>query len=107
MVLPEQPSLLESMQFQLVGFTVVMVALAGLWFCLRILGLLFPKPMKRMAVPGKVEIPGELIAVITAAIHVVEKRPYRIHVIEEADQQRIVAWSREGRRQIFSSHKVR
>jgi len=59
--------------------------------------------------PG--EIPPQLLAVIAAAIDTVIKVPHLIHSIHEIESGKLVFdahdWSVEGRRQIFSSHRIR
>lgn len=52
----------------------------------------------------KSAIPPQLVAVVAAAVHVsLGKVPHQIISIKPADP----SWSREGRRQIFDSHRVR
>ncbi|MDR2463108.1 MAG: hypothetical protein LBD30_04935 [Verrucomicrobiales bacterium] len=56
-------------------------------------------------------IPGELVAVIAAAVDAVISGPHRILSINPVDgqdsTQPTLAWSVEGRRQIFQSHALR
>ena len=57
-------------------------------------------------------IPGEIVAVIAAAVDTVMHGPHRILSITpvgggQSHAQTSMAWSAEGRRQIFQSHKVR
>jgi hypothetical protein len=51
----------------------------------------------------------EIVAVIAAAIEAVMDAPYRITSIAERGPNGAVAnpWASEGRRAIFSSHKLR
>jgi hypothetical protein len=58
-----------------------------------------PKPVTR-------GIPPETVAAISAAIHTTLRAHHRILSVGEVNPQR-QAWSAEGRRQVFSSHKVR
>lgn len=51
-------------------------------------------------------IPPETVAAISAAIHTTLRGRHRILSVGEINVQR-QAWSLEGRRQVFSSHKVR
>lgn len=57
------------------------------------------------------EITPQLLAVIAAAIDTVIKVPHLIHSIHETDSSKSPFdardWSVEGRRQIFSSHRIR
>jgi hypothetical protein len=56
-------------------------------------------------------IPGEIIAVIAAAVDAVMHGPHRILAINPVDvreaSQSVTAWAVEGRRQIFQSHTLR
>jgi hypothetical protein len=56
-------------------------------------------------------IPGEIRAVIAAAVDAVMSGPHRILAISPVGSQDAgqlsLAWSVEGRRQIFQSHRVR
>jgi Na+-transporting methylmalonyl-CoA/oxaloacetate decarboxylase gamma subunit len=119
--LPAQPSLSESIAFQLNGLIVVFIALGSIWGLLECMGWIFRRaaaakitaaastaastPVATPA-PATAEDAGRLIAIISAAIHVtLAGRSHRIvSVTHSAEHQ---DWSREGRRQIFSSHKVR
>lgn len=100
------PTLMESLQFQIVGLAVVMVALSGLWLLVRLMGLLFGTTSGPAEQPRGALSP-ELLAVIAAALHVSLRTPHRIVSITELDEMRLMTWSEEGRRQIFSSHKIR
>ena len=59
------------------------------------------------------EITPEIVAVVAAAVHALIQEPHRILSISQAGDragqltQEIQAWSMEGRRQIFQSHRVR
>lgn len=109
----------DNLRYQVVGFLIVMTVLASIWLVLRIVGFFFvrrtvedtrqvpstappPSPGIAAAAPH-----AETIVVITAAVHTVLEGPYRIVSISEHLQEHLGAWSIEGRRQIFSSHKVR
>lgn len=73
-----------------------------------------PAPVSTPA-PGAAKAPGEitpqLLAVIAAAIDTVIKVPHLIHSIHEIETGKSSFdahdWSVEGRRQIFSSHRIR
>ena len=51
-------------------------------------------------------VPPQIVAAISAAIHTTLRARYRIVSVGEICPHR-QAWSAEGRRQVFSSHKVR
>ena len=76
---------------------------------------LVTKLTQKASAPLPVKVAGEispqLLAVIAAAIDTVIKVPHLIHSIHEVNpskhQYNPLSWSVEGRRQIFSSHKVR
>jgi hypothetical protein len=57
------------------------------------------------------DIPNEIVAVIAAAVDTVMNGPHRILSITptagDGFSQSSTAWSAEGRRQIFQSHRVR
>jgi hypothetical protein len=51
--------------------------------------------------------PAEVLAVIAAAVHTALDQPARIVAVDEVKGAPNGVWSLEGRRQIFSSHRVR
>ena len=115
-VLSDRPTLSETIPYQLTGLMVVFTALGLIWVALTLSGLLFKRIAKAQAIAASAapaptptpivdELPPELVAVITAAVKVTLDGAYRIQAIVpvETDQ----GWMHEGRRQIFSSHKVR
>lgn len=117
--LPDHPSLLEKLGYQLNGVLVVFLALASIWLALEIVGKIFkregaapsavsPAPAPAAAVAPTPAIPSgiapELLAAITVAVHVTLGERVRISAIVPVGSQ---AWAREGRRQIFSSHQPR
>jgi Na+-transporting methylmalonyl-CoA/oxaloacetate decarboxylase gamma subunit len=128
--LSEFPSVPESIRYQITGLMVVFIALGLIWVLMEILGVFFRRlaatqaaakaaakaatqaaiavqpvsPSVQPAAPAPA-IPCETLAIIVAAIHCkLNNRPHRILSIEPADQH---DWAREGRRDIFSSHRVR
>ncbi len=114
--LPSQPSLGESIVFQLTGLVVVFIALGSIWAMLELTGQFFrrqaaaPKPVANAPVPatpapGAAGIPPETVAVIAAAVHAAVGAHHRIEVIVPVGPSS--DWAREGRRQIFASHQVR
>jgi hypothetical protein len=62
-------------------------------------------PVRHNAMPSGV-VPPEVVAIISAAIHTTLKGRHRIISVGQICPNR-QAWSAEGRRQVFSSHKVR
>jgi len=67
----------------------------------------FPAPAaSRISSPTNDSIAPETVAVISAAIHTTLRSRLRILSIGQICPQR-QAWSAEGRRQVFASHKVR
>jgi Na+-transporting methylmalonyl-CoA/oxaloacetate decarboxylase gamma subunit len=120
--LPDQPSLAEILQFQLTGLLVVLAALALLWIFLETTGAVFrrierAKPEaagEKAPATGKPgEIPAAHVAILAAAIHEAVGSAHTIlgirevHTSDELQNAQLLAWSAEGRRQIFSSHRVR
>jgi hypothetical protein len=62
-------------------------------------------PEKAAPIPASAVAP-ELVAAISAAVHTTLRARHRIISVGEICPNR-QAWSAEGRRQVFSSHKVR
>ncbi len=123
--LSAQPSFLEALRFQAVGFLVVMVSLGLIALMLGLMGYCFKKSgnRKRQAtvaatlpekpLPDVREDDPELVAVIAAAVGSVIKGSHRVVSIRPVDtggvsgELYLQAWSMEGRRQHFASHKIR
>ena len=121
--LPEFPSLGESLEFQLTGLAVVFIALSSIWGLLELMGWIFraiakradrrvpppaPSPLVTLS-PGFASrngaLPTEVAAAITAAVFVVcDGQHCRIASITPADAG--FDWAREGRREIFASHRM-
>jgi hypothetical protein len=110
LVLSAHPSITEVLRFQLSGLLVVFMALGSIWLLVATTGWFFQRraparPLPTAASPLAAGSDGALIAVITAAVQttlgpgtrVVLVKPIRV----DGD------WAREGRRQIFSSHRTR
>ncbi len=109
----------ELVSYQLNGLVVVFIALGAIWMVLTVTGSFFkrlsPAPVVKTALPVAVTTPiapiaeaaldPALLAVIAVAVHVSLGSKARVQKIislgAESD------WAREGRRQIFTSHKVR
>ncbi len=113
----ENPSLTELIEFQATGLVVVFSALITIWIFLELLGKVFrnrapapaaaqptaPRPAAADAATGT---PPQAIAAISAAVHVaLQGRAHRIASIKLAGGQ--PNWAAEGRREHFSSHRVR
>ncbi len=123
--LSAQPSFPETFRFQVVGFLVVMVSLGLIALMLGFMGYCFKKSgsRKRQAtvaatlpekpLPPVQEDDPELVAVIAAAVGSVINGSHRIVSIRPVDtggvsgELYLQAWSMEGRRQHFASHKIR
>jgi hypothetical protein len=123
-VLDGQPDFWDSLQKGLVGFLVVLIALASIWVFLETIGFFFKKLHKATAnVPVSSSIvtdssqedrlDKDVVMVIAAAVNSVVTEPHRIVSISLAEggksgtKSSQEAWSAEGRRAIYSSHKVR
>lgn len=106
--LPDSPTFWETIQFQLTGLSIVMTALAGLWFMSAMVGWLFKQVEQRRKPvvtpnpePAAVDAPA---AVIAAAVAAIIDEPHRIVSMAPATGNN--PWTSHGREQIFSSHKV-
>lgn len=118
--IPDRPTFLQSVSFQLNGLIVVFVALSLIWLMLEVTGFYFKRAAKKAAsaavpapvaavVPAAVaptvdELPPELVAAVAAAVHIVCGAQARIQAIVPVAAQ---DWAQEGRRQIFASHQIR
>lgn len=124
--LPDKPGVLEAISYQVVGLIVVFTALGSIWLLMEGMGMVFREverrkqlklslaiqPELRAASKAPSGIAPELIAVITAAAHAsLQAGEHIISIVPvERDSDRniqLLAWSSEGRRQHFGSHKVR
>ncbi len=123
--LPAYPSFLENLRFQTVGFIIVLVALGLLTLVLISIGGLFKKWEAQKAASAAGTTPEnslalrqeedthELLAVIAAAVYSAIGESHRIVSIRPVINGKIIgelylqAWSMEGRRQHFASHKIR
>lgn len=123
--LPAHPLFSDALNFILTGLMLVigallilsgLIAATGKVFKLREAEQLRKRHLRKVAVANPLaELPPPvaatpdtgppaLAAVIAAAVHVaLEGHPHRVIHIESAG----VGWAREGRREIFSSHRVR
>ena len=123
--LPAHPLFSDALNFILTGFVLVigallilsgLIAVIGKWFKAREAEQIRKRQSHKVAIANPLaELPAApstaseagppaLAAVIAAAVHVaLEGQPHRVIHIEPAG----VGWAREGRREIFSSHRVR
>jgi hypothetical protein len=114
----EYPSFGESVAFQLNGLVVVFLALGSIWGLLELTGLIFRRkdalavtplpaiPAKPDSIPASSEdVSPEIFAVIAVAVATVISQPHRISQVVAETPPR--DWAREGRREIFGSHKFR
>jgi Na+-transporting methylmalonyl-CoA/oxaloacetate decarboxylase gamma subunit len=115
--LPDRASLSELLQFQLTGLIVVFTALCSIWILLEIVGSFFkrqaanapaaaPVTAPTLAVPADADLPATTVAAIAAAVYItLDGKPHRITSIKPAAPSG--GWASEGRREHFSSHRVR
>jgi hypothetical protein len=107
------------MNYQAVGLLIMLGALVYLWLTVnrlsRTLRLLeqraahpvpVPPAPSALATPPADAIEEGVVAAIAAAVALVVRRPHRI-VAVHPDAEAQHAWSAEGRREIYHSHKVR
>ncbi|MBI5547683.1 MAG: OadG family protein [Deltaproteobacteria bacterium] len=115
--LPAHPTLLQNLEFQLVGLVIVMGALLLMYLLCAGIGQLFQRAegVRKVSVrasehgataqlepvPAAVdEVP---IVAITAAVAAVVEAPHRVVEVKPV----AVGWSIEGRRQLLTSHQLR
>jgi len=110
--------LLEAFSYQVAGMIIVIGSLALLAVAVVVIGRLLQlaEPKAVPVVSGERvspepsaggDIPPEIRAVIAAAVVASLDGSYRVVEIQTSTDVRLQAWSLEGRRQIFSSHRVR
>ncbi|AWI10201.1 OadG family transporter subunit [Ereboglobus luteus] len=126
-VLPEKPSLVETLVYQFNGLMIVFTVLGGLWILFEITGAIFKRhgalvekkkaearasaaaaaAIGTTSTSGQTEgIAPEVIAVISASVHTaLAGRRHRVLAINVPAHG--TEWAAEGRRDIFRSHKVR
>ncbi len=127
--LPAKPTISDAIQYQLVGLIVVFTALCSIWLILELMGVVFRflerqrKAREAAALVSAVpdlettsvddNIGPEVVAVISAAVYASLEAGAHIVSIMPIDRTapprdlQLMAWSSEGRRQIFASHKIR
>lgn len=121
--LAAKPTLMENVSFIVIGFLFVLFVLGTLAIVTSVIGALCTrlikepaaKPAAAPAAPAKPtpradgivtdgDIPEHIVALIATATHVIlQGRAQKIVSIRGAGQ----GWAQEGRREIFSSHRVR
>ena len=110
---PAHPGWMQDLQYQLTGFLVVIFALGGIAVLVWIAGKIFAafgaaKHRHASASPAASqteEIPGSVLAAISAAVSIaLEGRHFVIYDVTPTDCS---AWSAEGRRAIYRSHRLR
>jgi sodium pump decarboxylase gamma subunit len=133
LALAERPTLGENFRFQLVGLVIVLGVLGLLAVLIKLVGAFMvsmegkaQKASVRSATGGpgnagsaapaqsdsSASVPPEIFAAIAAAVDTLLDEPFGILSVREEVQPppfdyKLMAWSVEGRRQIFTSHKLR
>jgi hypothetical protein len=106
--------------YQAAGMMIVLGALGGLWLMVSALGralrltragqppvaLSAAASSRPIAAPLETGLDPRLIAAISAAIHVTLKSRFQLVSIQP-EHTHTPAWSQEGRREIYQSHRVR
>lgn len=116
--LPPNPTLLENLEFQLVGLVIVMGALTALYLLCAAVGRLFTRlearapavagaPASGAQAPAPAPLEdaptAEHAALIAAAVAATVVQPHRIVAVKPAAS----GWSLEGRRQLLTSHQLK
>ncbi len=104
-----RPPFLENLSYQFAGMAVVLLALGMICTAVALLGRMLQAAGRRPA-PAPTAAPAALdervVAAIAAAVAHVVRQPHRVVAVRpDTDVQH--AWSAEGRRAIYQSHKVR
>ncbi len=124
--LSDSPGLFDAITYQVIGLLVVFTALGSIWLMMELMGLIFRSVEQRAAQKAELARPpvpvaaapavdeaigADLIAVITAAAYSAMQAGDHIVAIHPVghghENIQLLAWSSEGRRHIFASHKVR
>ena len=110
----------DDVSYQLVGFFIVLITLIGLWIALEIIGSIF-RSMEKRRTTEAASVPieelvvaapdSEMYAVVAAAIDTFIGQPHQIVSISsdsgEGSKSTRTAWSSEGRKDIYRSHRFR
>jgi sodium pump decarboxylase gamma subunit len=117
--LPEDPTLLQNLQYQATGMLVVLFTLGLLAFAVSLLGKVFIAIDRRKAAhlppsapaatpAAATDIPAPVFAVIAAAVSTaLGDRAVVIHGVQAADPRENLAWGAEGRRSIYAGKNLR
>lgn len=124
--LQANPSLLEILRFQAVGLVIVLSALGLIALSLHFIGRLFEKfenqkqssatdrnSLEKSTNFSQEEDLNLLVAIIASAVDATMDNSHRIVTIKPvvdskaANELYLQAWSMEGRREHFASHKIR
>lgn len=112
--LPDTPTFAENLQYQITGMLVVLFSLGSMALLVWLAGRLFiirdrqKLAAKQAAAARAGEIPGEVRAVIAAAVSAaLEDRQFVIYGVRSSDPRANLAWGAEGRRNIYASRKLR
>lgn len=126
--LPPNPTVGETLTFQLNGLIVVFIALSSIWGAVELIGFFYKRAAKAApkvpaaprsavaagsigaseaaeAAPAPSGIDPNTLTVIAAAVHATLGGRHRVRAITTGEMH--IEWAQEGRRQIFASHKVR
>lgn len=111
-VLSRDSSWWEKIGYQVNGLAVVFVALGLIWGVMEVIGFFFQLAARRAArvmpvapTPVGEGLPVATVAAITAAVHATMGTAIQIRAIAIANPD--AQWAREGRREVFQSHKLR
>jgi Na+-transporting methylmalonyl-CoA/oxaloacetate decarboxylase gamma subunit len=113
-----ESSFWAQVNYQLVGFLIVLITLAGLWICLEIIGVFFKAQARQQAAAAAAAQPAaspsdvtdaELFAVIAAAIDTAISQPHQIVSISSSSPAGSGQsnWGSEGRRDIYRTRTLR
>lgn len=116
--LPEQPTLVDNLQYQLTGLLVVLFTLGALSLLVALLGRVIsavearrtppPAPLVPSAPAAAEAMPGPVFAAIAAAVSTaLGDHRFVIRGVQAVDPRENLAWGAEGRRSIYASHQVR
>ena len=110
--------MLENLELIVIGFAVVMMALASLWAACSIVGFFFtrapkkakeeqaPKVPARAAVASRAGVPPHHLAAIAAAVVDTLGPGYRVTRVA-APAHKVSEWPMEGRIAAFTAHNIR
>lgn len=108
--LPANPGFADNLQYQVTGMLVVLSTLGGMALIVWLAGKFFAArdQGQQVASAEAAQIPPPLHAVIAAAVATaLEDRRFVIQGIRMVDPRSSLAWSAEGRRNIYATRKVR